>query len=242
MAKFLSTKQPVRFVPGDQENRHEAERVTYLLRAPTPATRPRINRALKAACARPVHRIELINMMEQGVKEVASLVPGFEKAEETLAAIVDLRKRFTAEEDPDKRFEIVQKPGELVDAAANALRAYYPPYAELEGESDFFFDILSVETVRHGLVGWENLDQPFQSGPAGASDASIVYLQSAQPDHVKAIWLELERLANPSMAEAKNSDSSSPSDSSPSGSTSAATKSSSRRKAPGKKTSGNSGK
>lgn len=239
MAKLLSTRSACRFEPADQQARPEGERAAFLLRVPTPYLRPQIDRAVRAAGARTVTHFHLLAMMEKGVGEIFALAGGGETRDRVLSAIAAHRDAVQAETDGVKRLALIRNVDAEVEHAADVLRREYPPYAALEADRDFHWEAWTIETARHAIVDWENLERPFSAAHhGGPDDDALAWLQARHPAWLPQILFEFERLRAPGEAEAKNSASSSPTGKGPKSSTSAATSSSSRRKARGKKTAG----
>ncbi|GAB4373828.1 MAG: hypothetical protein Kow00114_36010 [Kiloniellaceae bacterium] len=243
MAKLLSTRAALPFEPADQKGKPEAERVSFLLRVPTPYLRPQIDRAVRAAGARTVSHFELLAMLERGVSEVFDLAGSPDVRDRVLGAIAAYRERLLDQTDAVARLALIQLGDPEVEHAAGVLRREYPPFAEMEADRDFHWEAWRLETARHCVVGWENLPRPFTAAHhGGPDDAALAWLAAAQGGYLTEILMEFERRRQVSEDEAKNSGSSSPIEASPGASTSAATNSSGHRKARGKKTSGTSAK
>ena len=226
MARLLSTKEPLRFVPPDQAERPEDEQVAYHILPPSVYSAPKLNRAVKSQGARLVTMVDILDALDEGLR---ALLPEDAQAE-TLAtrlATVEDYRRWLMSEDKKERLRAILDQDHAVHGLFRIVSRHYPKLSDLSADMDWYWDVLGIEAARLQVSNWENLTGPdgeavpCKRGLEGLTDAS---LQAIPERHLKAIGLYVHGLLSPSEAEAKNSESPPPGPSAPSSSKATAKK------------------
>jgi hypothetical protein len=190
MATLLSTKEPVRFAPAEQDG------IAYVLRVPTVYDRARLRRACLARGARHWPDLEMMAVLADGVRK---LLVSDEDAERRTAFLADIEEHTallaTEQEVPP---ELIARIAEIEAAVVRG----YAPYAERVADRTYWQDVLPIEAVRLLLAGWEGIEDLPEIGPEGLSERSL----SMIPDrHLGPLGLRALSLFAPTEQEAKNS-------------------------------------
>jgi len=224
MTVLVDPKRPHAFTPGGYLLRPEGERVTYLLRVPTPADRPRFRHALVAEGARTHTEFELLAGLEAGIREVFA---GDELAalRERALGLVEaqrakmlawLEARETGEisrfNDPDEflraYFAAFTPAPELVDVQRDVADGS-ARFARLLADRAVFRELRGLLAAQMFLVGWEGLPDPVNGGPAvftrGAAGVPLHALACIPSADVESIGDEIDRLLEPGDAQRGNS-------------------------------------
>lgn len=235
---LLNAGEPVRFTPADQMERPEGERVTYLLRVPTLWDRPKYRRAVDRHGVQAIGLGDLLAALDAAL---ARLLAGDAEALAGNRAIVaGYRDSLTGLAEADaagreaayRAFAAAHRA--FVEVEGRVIRAD-ETYAGLTADRAWAQNVAGIEAARQFLVGWAGVPAEFATVPgAGAPDSVLVNVPEA---HLRAIGAEVERLMQPSAAEAKNSVSPSSGSAAPTSSTAARKP---RRKARSKATPGTS--
>ena len=242
MAKLLSTKAPLRFVPQDQAARPECDQIAYHILPPSVYSAPQLNRALKSRGARVISTGEVLDVLEEGIR---ALLPNNDQAEvleERLAVVADFRA-WSQSDSAEQRVLAELDRDHEVHELFRIVAQHYPKLADLAADRDWFWDVLGIEAARLQVHDWDNLSgsdgAPLacRRGLDGLTDDS---LQAIPKNHLQAIGIYVSSLLRPTEREAKNSGSPPPGPRAPS--SSKATAKTPPKKTPSKTTPGRSRK
>ena len=209
MSKVLSTKQPLRFVPHDQAERPEAERIAYHVLPPSVYSAPKLNRAVRSQGARHVTTADVLDALEEGIR---ALLPAEEQAAvraERLATVADYRA-WTQHESAEERVRAELDRDHEVHELFRIVARHYPKLSELAADRDWYWDVLGIEAARLQVCGWENL--PGDDGTPAVCERVLEALTeeslAAIPTrHLQPIGMYVLQVLTPSEREAKNSES-----------------------------------
>ncbi len=195
MTKLLSTKETVRFSPSGEEDGPSEHPITYSLRVPTVYDRARLRRACLARGARHWSDLEMMAVLEAGVRALLKDEADGELRESFLADIEAYTAHLvTGDEVPP---ELKARIAEIEAAVARG----YGPYAERVADRTYWADILPLEAARLFVVGWQGLDGTCETGPDGLTDAALDHIPRP---HLTPLGLKALSLFGPSQDEAKN--------------------------------------
>lgn len=192
-----STKTVDRYIPPFYEGQDDAP--VYLLRTPSLIERAAFRRDLRAAGATYSSDEDLFEALREGVRAIDPV-----NRDELLADVDAIAESGIENASGELRARV----GEIM----RQVRAFYPRFAGLEGDREYFMQVMPIVACRHFLLGWENLDAPFERKNGLTSDHCLQQL----PDRdLYAVGFHALSLMNVSETERKNSESRSPSASSP---------------------------
>ncbi len=209
MTKLLSTKETVRFSPSGEERGPSEDRITYSLRVPTVYDRARLRRACLARGARHWSDVEMMAVLENGVRELLSGEVDGELRDQFLADIETYTAHLAAGDLPSPErssgfANAGDPPPELKDRIAEieaAVARGYGPYAERVADRTYWADILPIEAVRLFVVGWEGLDSTCALGPEGLTEVALGHIPRS---HLTPLGFKALSLFGPTEGQAKN--------------------------------------
>lgn len=208
--KELSERQTRIFSAVESLKAAGREPPTYLIAPATIRERIAFRRAVAAEGARMPRDDELVACLRAGVREAAP-----DNADELLATIDEWAETPPEDRGPD----LIAR----MEAIEQAMRASYPPYAQLEAARVHWISIAPLVACEMFLRGWQNVDVPFKRVRGKVAEEC---LEALPEDHLAEIGWKAISLMQPDKAAEKNSGSPSPSPSSPATSTAADTPSS----------------
>ena len=200
------------YVPPGQDDKPEAERVSYHLRTPSVYDGPRLRRAVAAAGARAVSAIALLEEARRGIEAMLSGEEDRGQRSKCCALI-------------DERIEELRvEPGALFAASKPELlellelvRRGWERFAQLAADDAFYWDSWGIEAARLFVAGWRNRPGcEFARTGGQLSDRAIATIPR---DHQFGIGIAAALLMAPTEAEKKTSGSPSPGSSTPKPST-----------------------
>ena len=223
MNVLVSTREPVRFVPADQEAKPEGEQIAYLLKPAGAYDEALYRRACAERGGRFYGDREMLTSLRRGLAAMGrdDLLPAVDAFE----AVMDDPAGVPA--DIDGAIEDVE---EVVMAA-------FEPYRRRHAARRYYLDVAPIEAFRVFCVDWENTGADFMRNQNGVPPELLDDLPRGHVAEAGGRAVELMMLG---AGEEKNSDSPSPGRSSETTSPTATDAPSTAR--PERKTSGRSRK
>ena len=219
-------------------------RAVYYLLPPSLYTAAQLERAVRAQSARRFGLLDVLAVLQKGIKAILPSEADAELRAEQLAIVDDYRTRILAEA-KEKRTDTLLDLSHGVHELMRLVRPHFPALAEVEAEKDYYWTIFGIEACRLLLQAREVSDGDdvkvvaYERGPGGLPDHAIAEI----PENDRYfLGLRVDAMISPSEDEAKNSDSPSPGPCTPETSTSAATAKTPPPTAPSKATPGPSAK
>ncbi len=209
MTILLNPAEPVRFVAPGQEKTPEAERIVYLLKAPTVWDRIAHERALSERGIRRHTVLDLLTRARHVAGKALEARPGSAR-QSVLQGLDDyeaaLRKLAASGHLPEKaQMAAVDALLQIETAMAGVfdLIAHHDPvFATMRADNLVYAEASGIAAAQRFLTGWQNLPLAFSATAEGIDPALLLRLPR---EHVIAIGREVERLLLPSETERKNS-------------------------------------
>jgi hypothetical protein len=195
MTKLLSTKEAVRFVPPGTASGASDNAITYDLRVPTVYDRARLRRGCLARGARHWSDLEMMPVLEAGVRELLGSEAESELRDRFLAVIEAYTAHLAANDEPPSELAL-----RISDIEAAVARGY-GPYAERVADRTYWTDILPIEAARLLVVAWEGIEVECIPGPNGLNDAALDHIPKA---HLTPLGFKALSLFGPTEDKSKN--------------------------------------
>lgn len=184
------TREPVRHVPGDQQDKPVAGQIAYTLRTPTVYDRARLRRNVRAQGARYVSTDELRATLKAGIRKIHEQA-GAPDEGASLVAYVEEFEAITADpEDADAYMQAIREYSDTIAEIEALVERAYQPYYERIADLQYWREALSLEAVRLFVTGTENLDLG-PIGQRGLSDDQLTLIPSGHLEELSARCLAL---------------------------------------------------
>jgi hypothetical protein len=207
MPKILSAKDVRLFIPLDERDKAEEERVGYFLRTPKVMDRSRFQRRIVDAGARPPQAAEFRRCARQGVKRIYRDAG---RVDEAVAVLAFLAEYEAAEaillQHPDEETakEVVEDLAPEIEELERVLvREQYSPWTGLLGDKLHYQEVARMEAIRLFVVDGQNLDGDLK--PAGRDGTlTLDQLELIPKRHLTELATEAQMALGLSEAERKN--------------------------------------
>lgn len=214
------------FIPPDQAERPEGDRISYRLRPPVLYDRVAYSRALAAQGARQVSPVALLVLLRRGAETILADSEDAEARDFVLGLVDEHLERmrdFYAGStgidwsDADQVRDWIEREA-AAHRGADALvevevlvREGYPAYARALADSAVYWEVAGIEGCRLFLEGWTGLgEQPRKVREGGRQVTVEADLARIPPAHLAQLGLFINGLQHAREATAKNSVSPSP--------------------------------
>lgn len=204
-------KTPVKFQP------EENVEIFYWLKVPTVSDRVRFKHAVRAEGGKVWSEIQMLDMLEQGIRAVLNEEEDQYKVEEYVADIIAHKKQIES-----VLADYRQGPAEGVDVnlmeylqdlsarmvapkkikeIERIILEHYEPYASMVADREVYMEISGLVAARMFLVGWEGINTPFKRTRMGVSDEMLM---NVPPVHLSLMGAHIQSLMEPEVGRLKN--------------------------------------
>lgn len=202
MTKIASPEERHRFVPEDEADKPEGERIAYVFRTPRVYDESALRwRCRHHADARPVSLAELRASLKTGIRKVyerSDAPDANAEAERALSTVEAVWASTEAHTDgDDEAAAIAEDLQDELQAIESVVRSHYPPYEDLVAMRRKYLEAQGVEAVRLFLVDVEGVDL----GAIAADGATDQQLRRIPRRHWNTVQLEALRLMRPDAGE-----------------------------------------
>ena len=229
MAKIA--KDPVRFVPPDQEEKPEGEQIAYWIQPPGKWEKLQFERELGARGAVSPGYLVYLSRLREGIEDLLESSQDEEKKADLLSEI-DAAEEL-ARENLIELHRLIQDAGSRLYKISAQVRRGYAPFAECESDLRFYLEANRLLAVQRFVMRWEGLSQPCERSSEGLTAGS---LEAIPDDHIFWVGIRAQDLMTVTEQEAKNSGSplhTGSTKKSSSGATAKGTRKKTRKKTPG---------